>query len=146
MLSGEDLDLASVAGWHRFKVEYRDGVGELEIPAGTRNGRSVLAGVEAWHDEKRSLVETVTGYISQIHERYQMFDTQLSWSQVGVTPMHEVFVAPPNTPQEAGLMRVKEWKQKMATELALILRNDKDNRGLAVIFESEIDRISENDG
>ncbi|HET9098446.1 MAG TPA: hypothetical protein VFN51_02400 [Candidatus Saccharimonadales bacterium] len=146
MVQPEDIELAAAAGWDRFKVTYHEGEGSLEIPTGTRNGRSVLSGVEAWRGEKSSLVKTVTDYIKILHDRYEAYDTKLSWGQVGVTPMHEVFVAPPNSPHTSNNEKVAAWKRTMASELAIILRNDEENKDLPVNFENEIDRILQNAG
>jgi hypothetical protein len=141
----DDKELASLAAWNIFPVEFGAEKGYLQLPVSTRNARSVLSGAEAWSDEKNSIIERATDYLNEIYNRYGMHDTGFTWGRVGVTPMHDIFIAPPNTPHQASEERVSAWKQTLIGELDLILRNDEVNHVAVDLFAENLRRIDGDD-
>lgn len=140
-LFGNEVEMSSIAGWGLlpFEVDKESNAGALYIPEGTRNAESVLAGTEAWKNEKRELVDFVLKYFSDISKVYtaDSHDVNLTWSSVGVTPSHDFFIAPPNEI----LMNdssSKTTSDRLTERLALLLSGDKKNKHLASKFSAQI--------
>ncbi len=136
-LEGNETQIAEIAGWDGLEHKFDDKSGYILLPAGTRNARSALSGMEAWADEKSAIVSAAAGYLERVKDETGRTDYSFKWSSVGVTPEHEVFIAPPNlvapTTAEKGV-----WKGEVVEELTLLLQNDERNRGLADEFAEKI--------
>jgi hypothetical protein len=139
-LVGNEEEQSRIAGWSTFQIDYdrESNTGNMYIPEGTRNAKSVLAGKEAWDGEKRTVVEAVAKYISNVKQQKNAFDVGLAWNTVGITPNRNIFVAPPNYFIELDPGELEKRYQELTTALDLLLQNDEKNRELPQNFKSNI--------
>lgn len=140
-LTGEEKRVAHIAGWDTlaFQVREEDKKGYIFVPAGTRNARSVLSGMEAYEGEKTDIVSAAVDYLRDVKSAFGHEDTGFSWTSVGITPRHNIFIAPPFLPVSSvygdDIMR---WKFDIAEELRILLQNDSANAQLIENFRAEL--------
>lgn len=139
-LTGQEDVTARIAGWDKLLPEDGTGlsdkeIGHILVPTGTRNARSVLSGEEAWEGEKATVMSAAIQYQNDIHEVFGTYDTDFSWSAMGITPDQKIFVAPPNLINpETSNGDVRVWQAGLTQELDILLRGDEQNRELVKSF------------
>jgi hypothetical protein len=131
MLTGNEDQLAPIAGWDVLPHTFEGNEGFLEIPLDARNAVSVFSGKEAWNGEKATIVAFAAEYLTRVKQELGIVDTSFIWSSVGVSS-EETFVAPPNL--AVSDTSVDMWKAKTANNLEILLEGDDQNKNLPEDF------------
>lgn len=139
-LTGVEEKISGIAGWDKFPLEIIEskGTGIISIPEATRNGKSILSGVEAWEGEKRTVVDAVADYIDRVEAEIGGYDANLGWDSVGITPERNIFFTPPNIILRADDPKVNQAKSQLVGILGTLLEGDEANKSLSESFEQRV--------
>jgi hypothetical protein len=145
ILSWETTDtdklVAPIAGWNKFPIRFEDARGYLEVPSNTRNGSSILGGVEAWAGEKQDLVKYLCNYVDIVYKKFGNIDKHAGFDYLGVfvgeTAGDQFFIAPPHvfTDKQSD---IREWVASTIDDLEVILASDPHQESLVELYKTKI--------
>ncbi len=96
--SPEGDALSDLAGWKHYNHSFGERVCSLQLPLGTRNGASVLSGMEAWRGEKQDVLEHVVDYVKKSFTKLAAIDGNVSLYTTAITKEGDTFFTPPHRP------------------------------------------------
>jgi hypothetical protein len=140
-VNGSEGKVANISGWEELPHQLYKDTGNLVLPVGTRNAKSVLSGMEAWEGQKAEVIDRGIDYLRDIKQQLGQVDFSFHWAAIGVTPDYHIFIAPPNLEATELSKRPEEWRRNLVKELGLLLQNDKKNKHLAESFQTVIDGL-----
>lgn len=146
-LSEDDYLLAEIAGWDKFILGDMIGrddneIASLVVPVITRNASSVLGGVEAWIDEKRTIINKLSSYASAVHKLYGGIDINASISRMGVVQGNNdstIFFAPPHRISR-NVEEINKWVSMTEKDIEKVLYNDPNMDLLLTYFRANLVR------